>query len=43
MRSGKISMQPLLSESSFIPLEGIQKAFEALMEPSTQLQMVVRP
>ena len=43
MRSGKISMQPLLSESSFIPLEGIQKAFEALMKPSTQLQMVVRP
>lgn len=43
MRSGKISMKPLLSESSFIPLEGIEKAFEALMKPSTQLQMVVRP
>ncbi len=43
MKSGKISMKPLLSESSFLPLEGIQKAFEALMKPSTQLQMVVRP
>ncbi len=41
MKSGKISMKPLLSESSFVPLEGIQKAFEALMKPSTQLQMVV--
>ena len=43
MRTGRISMKPLLSESSFIPLEGIEKAFEALMKPSTQLQMVVRP
>lgn len=43
MRSGKVSMEPLLSESSFIPLEGIEKAFAALMKPSNQLQMVVRP
>ncbi len=43
MRSGKISMKPLLSESSFIPLDGIEKTFAALMKPSTQLQVVVRP
>ncbi|MBI4220369.1 MAG: zinc-binding dehydrogenase [Chloroflexi bacterium] len=43
MRTGKISMKLLLSESSFIPLEGIEKAFSALMKPSTQLQVVVRP
>jgi (R,R)-butanediol dehydrogenase/meso-butanediol dehydrogenase/diacetyl reductase len=43
MSSGKISVASLLSESSFVPLTGIQKAFEALMKPSTQLQMVVRP
>jgi (R,R)-butanediol dehydrogenase/meso-butanediol dehydrogenase/diacetyl reductase len=43
MKSGKVSMKPLLSESSFVPLAGIEKAFEALMKPSTQLQMVVKP
>jgi threonine dehydrogenase-like Zn-dependent dehydrogenase len=43
MGSGKVSMDPLLSESSFIPLEGIEKAFAALMKPTTQLQVVVRP
>lgn len=43
VQSGKISMQPLLSEASFIPLAEIQSAFEALMKPSTQLQLVVKP
>lgn len=42
IKSGKVSIEPLLSEASFIPLEGIQQAFEALIKPSTQLQMVVR-
>ena len=42
-QSGKISMQPLLSEASIIPLEDIQSAFEALMKPSSQLQMVLKP
>lgn len=43
MASGKIAVKPLLSEASFVPLEGIQKAFQELMKPSNQLQMVVRP
>jgi 2-desacetyl-2-hydroxyethyl bacteriochlorophyllide A dehydrogenase len=43
MSTGKIDVKPLLSEASFIPLEGIQKAFQELMKPSNQLQMVVRP
>jgi 2-desacetyl-2-hydroxyethyl bacteriochlorophyllide A dehydrogenase len=43
MRSGGVTMKPLLSESSFLPLDGIEKAFQSLMKPSTQLQMVVRP
>ncbi|MBI4305423.1 MAG: zinc-binding dehydrogenase [Chloroflexi bacterium] len=43
MKSGQISMKPLLAESSFIPLESIEKAFTALMKPSIQLQVVVRP
>ena len=36
-------MEPLLSEASFVPLEGIQEAFEALFKPTTQLQMAVKP
>jgi hypothetical protein len=35
-------MEPLVSEASFLPLADIQDAFEALCEPSTQVQMVVR-
>ena len=43
LRSGKVSIEPLLSEASFIPLEGIQAAFEQLIKPSTQVQVVVKP
>ena len=39
--SGKVDMSPLLSESNYLPLDDIQNAFEALVKPSTQLQMVV--
>ena len=40
--SGKVAIEPLLSEVGFIPLEGIQQAFESLVKPTTQLQMVVK-
>ena len=40
--SGKVRIDPLLSEADFIPLEEIQQAFDALVKPSTQLQMVVK-
>jgi threonine dehydrogenase-like Zn-dependent dehydrogenase len=43
IRSGKVNMEPLLVETGFIPLQGIQQAFEALTSPTTQLQMVVKP
>ncbi len=43
MAAGKVTVGPLLSESSYVPLEGIQEAFEALTSPSTQLQMIVKP
>jgi threonine dehydrogenase-like Zn-dependent dehydrogenase len=43
MQEGSVRVEPMLDESSFVPLEGIQAAFEALIKPSTQLQMVVRP
>jgi len=43
IRSGKVRMEPLLSETSFIPLEEIQEAFEGLFEPTTQIKIVVKP
>ncbi len=42
IRAGKVTMEPLVSEASFLPLADIQTAFEALCEPSTQVQMVVQ-
>ena len=42
MESGKLSMAPLISDQSYVALEDIQAAFEALVQPSTQVQMVVR-
>ena len=42
LRTGKARTGPMLSERSFIALDDIQAAFEALIRPSTQLQMVVR-
>ncbi len=42
IRAGKVTMEPLVSEASFLPLADIQSAFEALCEPSTQVQMVVQ-
>ena len=41
--AGKVTMEPLLSKTSFVPMDDIQTAFEALTSPSTQLQMVVKP
>ena len=42
MASGKLTVKPLISEVGYIPLEGMQEAFEGLTKPSTQLQVVVR-
>ena len=33
----------MLSEDEIIPLDHIQSAFESLIKPTTQLQLVVRP
>ena len=41
--NSKVSIEPLISDESFVPLEDIQQTFEALIKPSTQLQMIVRP
>ena len=34
IRPGKVRMEPLLSEASFVPLGGVQGAFEALFKPT---------
>ncbi|MCY4559262.1 MAG: zinc-binding dehydrogenase [Chloroflexi bacterium] len=41
MRTGKVSVEHMLSGTNFVPLEGIQGAFEALCHPTSELQMVV--
>lgn len=42
IRSGKVSVDHMLSDANFLPLADIQGAFESLMKPSKELQMVVR-
>ena len=39
--TGRVSTDPLHSEASFINLDDIQEAFEGLMKPSSQLQVVI--
>ena len=41
--SGKADIQPMVNQASFVPMDDIQQAFEALVVPTTQLQMVVNP
>lgn len=40
--TGQVSLDPLMSEADIIEVEDIQKAFEDLCKPSSQVQMVVR-
>ncbi len=41
LASGRISGEALLSEASFIQLDDIQATFEALTQPSSQVQVVI--
>ena len=41
MRTGLVSVDHMLTSTNFVPLEGIQGAFEALCKPTSELQMVV--
>jgi (R,R)-butanediol dehydrogenase/meso-butanediol dehydrogenase/diacetyl reductase len=43
MASGKLTVKPMIGDVESIPLEGMQEAFEGLIKPSNQLQIVVRP
>ena len=40
--TGKVNLAPMISDTDFIEIEDIQKAFEDLVKPSTQVQMVVK-
>jgi (R,R)-butanediol dehydrogenase/meso-butanediol dehydrogenase/diacetyl reductase len=42
MKTGRIDVEPLLSDNSFVPLESIDETFNALIKPTNQLQMVIR-
>ena len=42
-QSGKVKIGPMLSREQIIPLTDIQGAFESLIKPTTQLQLVVKP
>ena len=41
MRKGLVSVDHMLASTDFVPLEGIQGAFEALCKPTGELQVVV--
>ena len=43
IRGGKINMDIMVTDAGVIGLDGIQGAFEALVSPTTQLQLVVEP
>ena len=43
MRRGQVCWEPLINEACFVPLDGIQAAFEGLTRPSAQLQFLVCP
>ncbi len=40
--TGQINLQPMILDTDFIGLENIQEAFEDLIKPSTQVQMVIK-
>ena len=42
MRTGRVSVEHMLTGTNFVPLEGIQGAFESLCHPTSELQMVVK-
>lgn len=42
LRTGDISVEPLVSDAGFISVDDIQPTFEALMSPTTQVQTIIR-
>ena len=43
MREGKIQVAPMLTGKAFVPLDGIQEAFENLLNPREEIQVIVAP
>ena len=42
IESGSITLEPLLADTDILAIDDIQAAFEALLKPSTQVQMVIK-
>ena len=40
---GRIEIDHMVSNADVIPLDGIQRAFEDLVNPSTQVQVLIKP
>ena len=43
LQRGAVTVAPLLESTGYLPLEGVPGAFEQLVKPSTQLQLMVAP
>jgi len=43
MKAGKVRSGPMVGPDSYVPLDGIQGAFERLLEPDPPVQLVVVP
>lgn len=43
MEAGKVRAEPMIDPSSHVPLDGIQEAFEGLLGPDPQVQLLVVP
>lgn len=41
MQTGKVKVDPMLNGTSFVSIDEIQNAFESLVKPTNQLQMIV--
>jgi (R,R)-butanediol dehydrogenase/meso-butanediol dehydrogenase/diacetyl reductase len=43
IQRGAVTLAPLLDETSYLPLERMASAFEQLIKPTTQIQLIVAP
>jgi threonine dehydrogenase-like Zn-dependent dehydrogenase len=43
INDGRIEIDHMVSNADVIPIDGIQKAFEDLINPSTQVQVLIKP
>jgi len=41
MKAGKINIQPMLTGNAFVPLDDIQAAFEGLLSPKEEIQVII--